>query len=252
MIGAFNGPVGNLLIWALGGILVGFLVFIAAPVFAAPLFPREQRTVLGRYYARMGAFMLRRPMFVRRKHGGYSLYSGDFNSEYGTEQVDVGGQQYDVEDPYRYVLRWANRKTGVFYEKLNGIYTPVVADCAERYYEVTKGDKDLGSVQFETEEGIVSKETIAPYVTIDRDDHRLVDAAGVEHSSPGSASPTAVKTVVEYTKRALAGYKNANYQDVMMVLLAFGLGFGAIYMARTTGAAGGGGVSVPIMLGWFA
>lgn len=252
MIGALNGPFGNLLVWALGGLLVGFLVFIAAPVFFAPLFPREQRTVLGRYYARMGAFMLRRPMFVRRKHGGYSLYSGDFNSEYGTEQVDVAGQQYDVEDPYRYVLRWANRKTGVFYEKLNGIYTPVVADCAERYYEVTKGDTDLGSINVGTKEEPQYQDAIAPFVNIDRDDHRLVDAAGVEHSSPGSASPTAVKTVVEYTKRALAGYKSANYQDVMMVLLAFGAGFGAIYLAKTTGGGGGGGVAVPIMLGWLA
>jgi hypothetical protein len=233
----------NILLWAVGFYLLGGLLFVGFPILVGPMLPREFRQRLGRAYGHMAMFSLDRALLVRRKHGGYALAASSFHGGKRSEEISMNKETEDYEDTATCMQLLYNKKFGITYGKSNIITTPKLSALAKAAKEFAREEKHKlvdadGRKYFSASIGIDAT-------------HRMVDIANSIASAPGSADPKLADDTEHYTKLSQIGFKSANWQDTMTLLLAFGLGVLAvmgIFPARANLGGGGGGTSISLMV----
>jgi len=231
----------GLLLNALGGFIVGLIAYFLLPIVVARIAPGRFEAVRA-HYERTAMGWLERGLLIKRKHGGWILKRTSFDASVAKEKTRINGETRHFEDVENLMSRFRGYPFGLAHERSGTITTPRYAELGE-----TLRDRAREGTLFHEEDG---ETYVNGWVRIaDRDD-RLVT---LDHALPlmsGSADAGTTQWSTEITKLSQAPFKSGSIVDYLGGVVAFGVAFGAFWLASEVGAGGGGGVDVTIgMLG---
>jgi len=232
----------GLLLNALGGLVLGVIAYFLVPIVVARVLPDRFEAVRA-HYERTAMGWLERGLLIKRKHGGWILKRTSFDAAVGKEKTTINGETRHFEDVETLMSRFRGYPLGLAHESSGTIMTPRYAELGEALRDRAREGR-----LFHDEDG---ETYVNGWVRIaDRDD-RLVN---LDHALPlmsGSADAGTTEWSAEITKLSQAPFKSGSIVDYLGGVVAFGVAFGAFWLASEVGGGGGGGgVDVTIgMLG---
>lgn len=240
------------LLWAIAFVWVGIGLYIVTPILMVPSLSRARRNAVANHYFKMAMLVLDRALLIARRHGGYSLVPSSYDASLESEKVKLGDETLHFEDPYEFTTSLHNRRFALADEERNVIINPRLAELGERFFDFYhEGEHE---VPVEDPDG---RESVAFTSVFSIPKHpRMVNLREAKWMIPGSSSPKIVEVGLDYVEKSQLAYKSRNYVDLMIGLMAFGLGFALPVASAWLGITGGGspeipGVSIGLWLGWF-
>jgi len=227
--------------WAIAFLFLGIATYLVVPVAIAPYLELRWRNKLAQHYFNIAMLALDRGMLIARKHGGYSLVPSSYDASMEAEKVTIGDENFHFEDPLEFSGSLKSRRFSLADEVRNVINTPRLAELGEEFYHFYHESEN--QIQTENDEG-EQYEAYTGVLSIP-EAPRMVNIRNARRLFPGSASPKLAESVKDDIKKSQLGYKSRNYVDLMIGLVALGVGFGMIVLADYAVGLGGGGGQVP-------
>lgn len=234
------------LLWGVVGLLSGVLLFIATPILVGPMLGVQYRQRILDAYTSMAMVAFGRAQLLRRLHGGYTLRSSEYDSKHEAEKFSLGGETKHAEDVANLMSRLHNKAFGMVYEDSNVVIDPMHAEAGEFHSEQVASGLHAATEKVEQDGETKLKEVYTPDLPIPSKT-RLVDLAQISSLVPGSAKLGDTEQTEEYIKISLEGFKSASTMEYMVVLIAFGVGFGVVFLAMSQGGTMTSTVNLAVM-----
>jgi hypothetical protein len=228
------------IVWGLIGGLMGLSAFILVPWTLAFVGGVDVRDRVGRYYIGQMMTVLGDAAMVAREQGGLALTSVSYDSEFGGDEVTVGGKVGHLVDDLNMKSRLSGKPFGVGLESHPVYVSPVVAEFAEHgtdaVHDGRVGVTDGGTARLDFE--IPSVPTVPDL----RGAYRALDGDARRRYGKLAESWT-IKSQEKFGKRVSLG-------QTLLLMAAFAVGAGMAILAIRygTGGGGGGGLEVPIQI----
>lgn len=224
----------------LGGILLGIIGFFVLPLLASAVSSSLGSRLADRW-CRYGMQLLGRALLIKRKHGGYWLKRSSFDAQYGKEKTTINGEPKHFEDPENLMSRLYGWPFALAHAKSGTIIDPRFAELGEYLRERAR----TGSLVYDD-----GDETyVNGHVRVADDDERLVNPDHAIALVSGDAEPGTTDWSIEVTKHSQSPFAERSYIDYIGGIVAYLAPVGAcwaLFKFLDTGAAGGGGPTVPV------
>lgn len=235
------------LLWGVVGILSGILIFIATPILAGPSLGVGARQRILDAYTSMAMVAFGRAQLLRRLHGGYTIRASEYDSKHEAEKFSLGGEAKNAEDVANLMSRLHNKAFGMVYEDSNVVIDPMHAEVGEFHSEHVAAGNHTAVEKVTDQDGETrEREVYTPDLPIPSKT-RLVDLVHISSIVPGSAKLGDTEQAEEYVKISLEGFKSASTMEYMIVLMAFAVGFGVVFLAMSQGGSLTSTVNMTIM-----
>lgn len=224
----------GLLIWGLVCFLLGLVGYLAVPILVGPSLPLQPRQKMGRLYVGQAMTAAGRALLVARKNGSdLQLEASGFDSTHGQEEVSLGGDTQRYDDPDDSMSRLAKRPFGLANEADGVITTPRDIELGEMEKKKVEDSEHM----FIDESG---ERYYQPHTHVPAGE-RLVKPPTGGAIVGGSADASAIDLIIEYVKKAQAGFDEMSLKQAGAILTAYGVGAGVVWLMVTQGGGGGGG-----------
>lgn len=244
-----GGGVG--LSFVIGGILgwqVGLMILIVYPALIAPMMGPGHRAKIANIYYHMSMFSLGRALHVRRTHGGVDLINSSFSGKRDGEKMKIGGETKVIEDTHNFLRTFKNKPFGLFYEGVNCIVDPAISEIAYAKKQQHVNDEHTRVDPVFATDDNPEGEMFTSYVEIPKE-RSLVDIAHGADILHGSAAPSASQTAYVWGQKSQELFDRFdNFERIMMILMAFGAGYGFTWFGLDQ-AGGSSGLPNPIPMG---
>lgn len=229
--------------WALIGLLLGVSAFVLVPWLLAFLGGVEMRDKVGRYFVDQTMTVLGDAALLAREQGGVALAGVSFDSDFGADEVTVGGKAGHIKDDLGLKSRLSGASFGISMESHPVYISPLFAEFAERAADAVHSDRlgpqADGGMRLDFE---IAREAIMPEL---RGAYRILDGDARLHYSR-LAESWAQKSQEMFGKRVSLG-------QTLLLVVAFAVGSGMAFIVFKFGdIGGGGGTTVPIMIAGLA
>jgi hypothetical protein len=229
-----------LITWALIGLILGATSYVLVPWALAFLGGIEMRDKVGRYFIKQMMTVLDDAALVARRQGGVSLASVSFDADFAADELTVAGKSGHVTDSFDVKSRLAGHGFGVALESHAVYISPLFAEFAERVSDAVdrgriRADGGRARLDFEIAPTAVLPDLRKTTTILDDDGRRRFGVL---------AESWAQKSQEKFGRRISIG-------QTLILIGAFGVGSGMAILAMRygTGGSGGGGTTLPIMLG---
>lgn len=227
---------GQIAIWATVFLLTGIVGYLATPVIAAPSLPHQLRQRIGRLYIAQAMAAFGRALLIARKNGSdLALEASSFDAKMGKEKASLGGEDQRFGDPDESMSRLAKRSFGIANERDGVITTPRDIEVGEFEKKKVEDSEHL----FVDEAG---EEYYTPHTQVPTDE-RLVKPPTGSAIIGGSADASAIETIVEFVKKAQAGFDEMSMMQAGAILTCYLAGAGVVWFVMSQGGGGGGAVT---------
>jgi len=230
--------------WTLGAILgfqMGLVIVIVTPVAIVPELSAGIRDKVSNIYYHMSMFAFGRALIARRTNGGVSLIRSKFSGARGAEKFKMDGDTKYVEDTRNFMRTLMNKPFGLFFEGVNAIVDPMVAEVGEAQADQHNQSLHMvEDVRFANDANPAGK-MFTPFVSIPRT-RRLVDIANAAHVIHGSVEPHESETAYIWTVKSQELFSRFDQlKRTMVMLMAFATGYGMTWFGMTQGDTVSGG-----------
>lgn len=245
---------------AILGFQLGLLIVIVLPLAIVPGMHAAVRDRVSNLYYHMAMFGFGRAIVARRTNGGVSLVKSKFSGKRGGEKFSLNGDTKYIEDTRNFMRTFMNKPFGMFFEAVNAMVDPMVAEVGEAHSKQHNEDRHyVEDVRFHNELNPAGK-MFTPFVTLPKE-RRLVDIANAAAEMHGSVEPHEAQTAYIWTVKSQELFDRFDQlKQTMMMLMAFATGYGMTWFGLTQGDAAGSaglpdgviGVVVPIWMDLLA
>jgi hypothetical protein len=230
--------------------MIGLMIFVAAPLVVqgvdgtiGALRGKELGAAegLADAYRSMAITAFDKLVLVRLRNAGWRLRSFSYKSS-GKIQAKVGGKSLEWWDPKGRMGRLRGRPFGIAHEEIAIMGGPADAHIGEKFEEQ---QKKRGGCRTE----VSGRERWYNRVGFDNYE-KAVDFDAFPKIVQGSVDPQAGQRTKAFKEKAFAKFNSTNLMDYGLILGAFGVGVGTIYLgAKFAGTLDGGaaeGVGLPL------
>jgi hypothetical protein len=250
------GRYPDMIIQATMVFLIGVMAFVALPVviegfegIAEALTGKEfgVSESVSEAYRSMSIQAFGKLVLVRLANAGWRLRSFSYESG-GKIQAVVGSKKEEWNDPKGRMGRLCGRPFAVVHEEIGVAGAPHDAAIAEKMREQdTKRDREYA---YQTSDG---ETAVAKYNRVGFDSaKKAVDFDHFPDIVQGSVDPQAGQRAKSFKEKAFAKFNTTNLMDYGLILMAFAVGFGAMYLGAKLGSTLSGGrgssIGLPIHL----
>lgn len=231
------------MLWAAVAFLSGLVAYLAIPILVGPSLPVEKRQRIARLYISQAMAAAVRALLVARKNGSdLALEATSFDSTHGQEKASLGGDTQRYDDPDDSMSRLAKRPFGIANETDGVIQTPRDIELGE--FENKKVED--ADHMFVDESG---QRYFTPHTQVPREE-RLVKPPTGTVLVGGSADASAIDLIIEYVKKAQAGFDQMSMKQAGAILTCYLASAGLMWLLLSQGG-GQSGLGVTSNFGLF-
>ena len=225
-----------LVVWAVIGLGVGTLIFLAGPTMWAWAGGPDARDKVARWYISLAMSAIGDAAIVAREQGGLSLTSISYDPKFQADKAKVDGEVGHLVDDFGVKSHLSNKPFGISLESHPVYISPLIAEYAEAMHQALDEDRlgiqPDGGMRLDLE---LPKTSQLPIL---RDAHRF--AAGDCRRRWGQVAE-------EWTKVSQEGFHDRiTLGETLMLIMAFGIGAALMFMIDYAGDTGVRSVSITV------
>lgn len=226
----------SLMLWGVVFLLLGLVTYLGGAVLVGPSLPHEYRQKIGRFYVGQAMMAAGRLLLVARKNGSdLDLAKSEIDTTYGQEKAKLGGETQRFEDPDGSISRLAKRSFGIANEADGVITTP---------RDIELGEMESRKVEHSEHQFVDESQErhFNPHVEVPAEERLVRPTAGTAIVG-GNADASAIELVIEFVKKAQAGFNELSMKEAGAILTAYLASAGLMWLLLTQGGGGGGTMS---------